>query len=79
MSNCPHCRTKSRRNAEKPGFLQSVLGFHKQCEHCGGYYLHFLKMRPLSFLLLSILLFQFLSSLVLYPVLDLVFVSEVAT
>jgi len=78
MSNCPHCQNSGIAPSKKPGFFLKLLGFHEQCEKCGNLYFRLWSARPLTFLILSIVLLQFLTSLFLYPILDWIIVSQEA-
>jgi len=76
MSTCSHCLNSGVAPKKKPGFFLKLVGFHEQCEKCGNLYFQLWRPRPLAFLILSILLFQFLTSLFLFPLLDWIIVSD---
>lgn len=72
MSTCPKCSQQSDGNSKKSMRLHPIFkwfGFYSHCNHCDRLYFRLWDNKSLAMIILSVVLFQFLTSLLVFPAL----------
>lgn len=75
MNHCHHCDADSTKH-RRSNFLLKWFGIYKQCSHCNRMSMRKWHNKSLAVIVLSILLIQLLTSILVYPLIDLVVVSH---
>lgn len=73
MSSCPHCNSSSNggeTTSKNPPSPIKWLGMYSHCDSCDKWHFRNWDLRSTAFIVVSVLLFQFMASLVVYPILD---------
>jgi hypothetical protein len=79
MSTCSKCcqHGDSQQEEQQPKSTFRIFGFYSQCDNCNRLYFRQWNGRSIAVIVLTVVLLQFLVSLLVFPLLKLTIASEV--